>query len=94
MVLEIEFPRLQSGVAFWDELPVQLGEPVLQLEQQFFRACACAQQQALGGVLAKALVQHFGQLVEGSNGAEQEFPSVAIAFGDGDAYFVGAGVNC
>ncbi len=92
MVRKVELARLQSGVALRDKLPAQVRELALEQVQDSFRACACADEGALGRILREAAVEQFGQLVGSDNRAEQGFPSVAVALGNGDAHLARAWV--
>lgn len=93
MIAEIEFPRLQSRVALLDRLPANVGEPLMQLGEQAFCACACPDQKSLGCVLGNALLQRFLQLLQRRNRAKQHLPLAPVVLGDGDASFVSAWIN-
>ena len=64
MVLKVEFAGAQGGVMLGDRFPHGVREPLALLRPQPFRACARADEQAVGRIDGKQALQRLLQLLQ------------------------------
>lgn len=92
MMLEVEFSRLQGGVALRNQFPADCGEPRLQVGEQAFRPCARSHQIPLWRMLLKTHFQSRAKCLYRHNRTKQHAPRAVGILRNGDACLMTARV--